>query len=254
MNREALSNLTRAEVRKLARRDHLKTKGTMEEMIDALLAKHDPFPVPSLAAIPATAGHGAPSSSRRMHGRQVRLHLASAPIAVRRGARRAANDPTQAASARKTRDASSEEQDTVSSAEDDAEEEGECMPLVEALLDGFLDCAELSDWRNMCPCGIHEHWNAPSAVEFRPFEVYRWDVGVKHEEASYSVQSWFEMSLPSSSAGSPEPYSPWTRGQNYEVGRQQSLAQFGGLSEELKAETPAAHWKTAVYQETKTHQ
>lgn len=77
MNREELSNLTRAEMQKLARvrplwlvvparlwlnfasslcaqRDNLNAKGTKETMIDALIEKHDPFPVPPYVREPFT--------------------------------------------------------------------------------------------------------------------------------------------------------------------------------------------------------
>ncbi|KAL1941445.1 hypothetical protein VTO73DRAFT_7262 [Trametes versicolor] len=238
MNREELSNLTRAEMQKLARRDNLNAKGTKETMIDALIEKHDPFPVPPLDAIPPATGQQAPPSARRVHGRQGRLHLASEPIAVRRSARRAANDPTQAASTRTTRSAGSSTQDTASNSGGNTAEEREYFLLFESVPEDFVACAELGGWFDMSAFGA---WAVPTAIEceFRELDELKTNVQCEIVDDplwSQYMDRWFDTSLPSSSAGSPEPYSPSIRGRDYQVGPQPSLAQFGGLSEELKAE------------------
>ncbi|EIW54912.1 uncharacterized protein TRAVEDRAFT_51048 [Trametes versicolor FP-101664 SS1] len=76
MNRNTLSNLSRADVQTLAKRDGLRAVGTTSDIIDRLVQRHEPRPVPYMDSISLATDQE--TISRKMLRRQGLVPVASA--------------------------------------------------------------------------------------------------------------------------------------------------------------------------------
>ncbi|OJT03461.1 hypothetical protein TRAPUB_5880 [Trametes pubescens] len=166
--------------------------------------------------------------SRKMFRRQGIVPMASASTVVRRSPRRAANVEAPVASASKTRNGRSARRD-LARASDSADQRSEGAPSssrAEVAANNSISRAGPSGLSRKPAFDASEHITAALSIKRKSLEADEQNTSVQRH-ASYSPQPSPVSVRSLSTAGSPEPHSPWKQGKVSHLGREQSLSQFG---------------------------
>ncbi|OJT01960.1 hypothetical protein TRAPUB_7604 [Trametes pubescens] len=165
--------------------------------------------------------------SRKMFRRQEVMPVANASAAVRQSPRRTAKVQAPFASTSKARDSGSAKRGAASRSVGQLPEEGPSSPRAEVLVESSISRAGPSGLSRKLTIDASEHFATTTAIDRKSTKADKQNASVQRQ-AIYSPQP-SPMSVQSSStAGSPQAYhSPWKQGKVYELGREESLSQFG---------------------------